>query len=406
MSVLQLRHSERSIIWLIAAVQFINILDFMMVMPLGPDFARALGIPTSQIGYLGGSYTAAAAVAGIAGASFLDRFDRRSALGFTLLGLAMGTLAGGLAWDLKSLMLARIIAGAFGGPATAIALAIISDVVPQERRGKAMGTVMTAFSLSAILGVPAGLELARYFGWRAPFFVVGIACIMIRFVATTLLPSLRAHRTRVASNAPGTGLFDSLSVTSLVGSATTMVGAFAVIPNMSAFLQHNLGYPREQLGTLYLLGGAATFLATRRVGILVDRFGATPLIAAGTGLFSLALFFGFVRPVTVTFVVLVFPLLMLSATVRGVPLNTLASRVPRPEQRARFMSAQSAVQHIASSIGAMTSATMLRADAEGRLFGMSTVATVAIFIALFVPWFAWRVEEGIKSREAERLQPG
>lgn len=72
--------SERSLLFLIGAVQFVNILDFMMVMPLGPDFARDLGIPTSQLGLIGGSYTAAAAVTGLLGAFFLDRFDRRSAL--------------------------------------------------------------------------------------------------------------------------------------------------------------------------------------------------------------------------------------------------------------------------------------------------------------------------------------
>ena len=37
--------SERVIIFLIASVQFISILEFMMVMPLGPDFAEALNIP-------------------------------------------------------------------------------------------------------------------------------------------------------------------------------------------------------------------------------------------------------------------------------------------------------------------------------------------------------------------------
>ena len=73
--------SERTIILLIGAVQFVNILDFMMVMPLGPFFAGPLGIPASRIGGVGGSYTAAAAVSGIVCSYFLDRFDRRKAQG-------------------------------------------------------------------------------------------------------------------------------------------------------------------------------------------------------------------------------------------------------------------------------------------------------------------------------------
>ncbi|MBC7541845.1 MAG: MFS transporter, partial [Candidatus Sericytochromatia bacterium] len=58
---------------MIAAVQFINILDFMMVMPLGPDFAKALAIPLAQLGIIGGSYTAAACVSGLIAATFLGR---------------------------------------------------------------------------------------------------------------------------------------------------------------------------------------------------------------------------------------------------------------------------------------------------------------------------------------------
>ena len=55
--------SERAIIAVVGAVQFVNILDFMMVMPLGPDFAKSLSIPESHLGYIGGAYTASASVA-------------------------------------------------------------------------------------------------------------------------------------------------------------------------------------------------------------------------------------------------------------------------------------------------------------------------------------------------------
>jgi MFS family permease len=63
---------ERSILLLVSAVQFVNVLDFVMVVPLGPDFASALGIPVSRLGLVTGSYTLAAAAAGVAGSGFLD----------------------------------------------------------------------------------------------------------------------------------------------------------------------------------------------------------------------------------------------------------------------------------------------------------------------------------------------
>jgi predicted MFS family arabinose efflux permease len=185
--------SERKIVLLVGAVQFVNILDFMMVMPLGPDFAKALGIPGSEIGLVGGSYTAAAAISGLVGALFLDRFDRRPALALAMLGLGLGTLAGAFARDLLTLVLARMLAGAFGGPASSVALSIISDVIPPERRGRAMGAVMTSFAVSSVLGVPAGLQLAVAAGWRAPFVAVAILGLLITVGVHALLPSLTVH---------------------------------------------------------------------------------------------------------------------------------------------------------------------------------------------------------------------
>ena len=204
---------ELTLVFLIAAVQFVNILDFVMVMPLGPDFAAALAIPLSTLGYIAGAYTFAAALAGLAGSLFLDRFDRRRALAVAMFGLVCGTALGGFAQPLSTLapflhlanllhqpaplvalMSARVIAGMFGGPATSIAISIIADKIPPERRGKAMGLVMGAFAVASVIGVPAGLKLARRGGWRLPFFGVAfIGAGIVAFSAVSLLPPLTGH---------------------------------------------------------------------------------------------------------------------------------------------------------------------------------------------------------------------
>src|SRR5262249_28523207 len=168
------RASERAIVFCVGAVQFVNILDFMIVMPLGPDFAKALRIPLSHLGYVGGSHLASACVSGIACSFFLDRFDRKKALGISMLGLVLGTLSGAFARGLATLMLARVVAGAFGGPATSLAYSIIADVIPLERRGKAMGAVMGAFSVASVLGGPAGLRLAQRGAWEPPVLCVAV----------------------------------------------------------------------------------------------------------------------------------------------------------------------------------------------------------------------------------------
>src|SRR2546425_576269 len=185
--------SERTVIFLIGAIQFVNILDFMMVLPLGPFFAGPLGILASWIGVIGGSYTAAAALSGIACSFFLDRFDRRKALGVAVAGLVVATALGGLSTGFGTIVFARILAGTFGGPATSLSLSIVADVIPPDRRGKALGAVMGSFSIAAVLGVPTGLELALWGGWRLPFFSVAGLGLLLLPAAIALLPPLTRH---------------------------------------------------------------------------------------------------------------------------------------------------------------------------------------------------------------------
>ncbi|HSC89866.1 MAG TPA: MFS transporter [Polyangiaceae bacterium] len=392
--------SERLVILLVGAVQFVNVLDFMMVMPLGPDFARALGIPTSHIGLIGGSYTAAAALAGVLGSLFLDRFDRRVALGCAMVGLVVGTALGGFATGLGTLLGARILAGAFGGPATSLSLAIVADTVPPERRGKALGWVMAAFSLASVLGVPAGLELGRTLGWRAPFFAVAGLGVLVTAVAVFLMPPLRSHLGRArAKRNESTPLFDSLSLLSLTNTALVMLGVFSIVPNISAYVQYNLGYPREQLGTFYLVGGIASFLVMRLIGVAVDRFGSTPLVIVGTLIHLAALVLGFLYVKPWIPVLVVFTLFMVSGSVRMVPLQALSTRVPRLEHRAAFMSAQSAVQHAASATGAVLASLVLVAPPTGPLQNIERVAWGAAAVASLVPFFAAAIERRLKARD-------
>jgi len=398
--------SERFMLLLVSAVQFVNILDFMIVMPLGPDFAKDLDIPISQLGLIGGSYTASASVSGVLGSKFLDRFDRRDALAVTMFGLVLGTVAAGFARDLPTLMLARVVAGAFGGPATSVALSVIADVVPPQRRGRALGIVMGAFGLASVFGVPLSLELARIGGWRLPFFAVAGLGLLVAGGAIWKMPSLRLHmlhteqRSRIIAFLREPSVMFSLSATFSV-----MVASFCVIPNISAYLQHNRGYPREHLGMLYLVGGSVSYVAMRAAGIYIDRLGSTWIATAATLAFVAAVGGMFVLEWPWLPVMPIFVTLMTVMALRNVALNTLSSRVPKPHERARFMSLQSAVQHMAAALGAMLSSTLLTELPDKRLAGMPTVATFSVVMASFLPFLLRYVERQLSLRPAQPAEP-
>lgn len=393
--------------FLLGAVQFVNVVDFVMVLPLGPDFARALGIPTHQLGLIAGSYTASAALAGLVAATFLDRFDRRRALLVAMLGLVLGTATGGAALGLGSMLLARLLAGAFGGPATSLSLSILTDCVPPERRGRAIGKVMGAFSIASVLGVPAGLELARVGGWQLPFFAIATLGALVSIAAAALLPPMRGHL-RAAVGAPprqplAALLAERVVPLSLAGTAVAMIGSFSIISNLSSFVQFNLGYPRADLGLLYMAGGSVSFFSMRLAGWCADRWGAPWVVAAGTALVVAVIGLAFVPARPLIPVVGMFVGFMLANSTRLVGFNTLTTRVPAPAERARFMSLQSAVQHLSTSAGATLSTAVLHERADQSLEGMARLAGFAIVVSAALPVIAWLLDRRLRARSASTI---
>ncbi len=96
----------------------------------------------------------------------------------------------------------------------------------------------------------------------------------------------------------------------------------------------------------------------------------------------------------------IFIVFMLAMGFRNVAYNTLTSKVPRSDERARFMSIQSAVQHAASAAGAFISSLMLTELPDGALVGMGRVGFTAIALTLTLPAFLFAVESAVGRRES------
>src|SRR4051812_33096140 len=158
------RPSERVILLVLAAIQFTHIMDFMVMMPLAPQLMRELSLGAGQFSALVAVYSIAAGGVGLFSAPFIDCFDRRTLLLGVYAGFTVATLLCGLAPDVPTLLIARAIGGAFGGVSGSLCLAIVSDIVPPERRAAGIGIIMTAFAVAASIGVPVGLQLAQVFG--------------------------------------------------------------------------------------------------------------------------------------------------------------------------------------------------------------------------------------------------
>jgi len=399
--------SEARLILIVGLIQFINILDFMMIMPLGPDFATALGMPAEHIGIIGGSYTLAAFITGLFAALYLDCFDRKRAMLVALLGLAVATALGACAWNTESLLAARVLAGIFGGPLSSLSIAMIADFIPPARRGTAMGKVMGAFSLASVLGVPFGLELARLLGWQAPFLALGAICFAVWVLAWRNLPS----ESNTLETGPLAERFGRLiaccknpaALSAFAYTGLAMMASFLIIPNISAHVQMNMNYPREQLGLLYLCGGVVSFFTTRIVGRWIDKSSATQVSIASTLLFMAVVILGFIFYHHAIPVLLLFIGFMVASSSRNIAAQTLSSKVPAANERGGFMSLLSACTHLCSAAGAFLSSIMLSHSVDDHLDGIEHVGMVSIAISCVVPFLFYYTESHIRRRAKATL---
>lgn len=377
-------------VWLAALIQLVSALDFMMIMPLGPDLSRALNISPTYIGYLGGGYALAAALSSLLCARYLDRFDRKHVALISLLGITLSTWTCALAWDMESLFFTRLLAGVFAGPATSIALAIVVDATPLEQRGRAMAIVMGAFSLSAIAGVPLGLELAMLKGWSAPFYVVGGLGLCVCVAVYIRLPGMTAHLGRSQK------VFSSIEMLKrpVVWNAFMAIGlaifsTFLIVPNIAAYFQFNLDVPRGDMSHYYVIGGIFSLFAMQFGGYFIDRFGAMRVtILIGTLTIAVVLD-GFVREPWLPTIV-IFTLFMVVTSIRTITVATVNSQVADPWERAGFMSLQNVFQHIFSGSAAVVSS-MILTNVDGYLGNMSILAWLTIALTVIQPLFLYQL---------------
>lgn len=392
---------ERLLLLTLAGVQFAHILDFMIMMPLGPILIRELAIGTHEFGLLVSSYTFSAAFSGVLAATFVDRFERKRLL-LTMFGLfAAATLACGLAPGFWTLMAARSAAGAFGGVLGSMVQTIVGDLIPFERRGRASGTIMSAFSLATVAGVPMSLYLANHFGWRFPFLFIAAMAAVLLVTGWKMLPSLRGHLpSAVVSEterihplaAMGAVLRDANHLRALTFMALIMFSGFMVIPYITIYSVANVGIRQEDLYLLYLAGGTATFFTSRLIGRMADRHGKVRVYRI-VALLSMAplLIQTHLVPIPLWLMVIVATVFFILVPGRMVPAMAIVTSAVQHRLRGTFLSITGAIQQLAAGVASYIGGLIIAQDAAGHVLRYNLVGYLAVVATLLAMAMASRI---------------
>jgi predicted MFS family arabinose efflux permease len=385
-----------------AAVQFTHISDFVIMMPLGPQFKKDLHLSDQQFGFLVSAYAFSAALAGLLAAWFIDRFDRKTSLLWLYAGFMAGTLCCAAATNYALLLAARAVTGAFGGVVAASILAIVGDAFPGPRRGRAMGAIMSAFSVASIAGVPAGLYLANLLTWRAPFVVLAGLSAAVFVLVSFVLPPMRGHLVRGRQiTKVWSVLIQPTHLRAYLLMSALVMSTFMIVPYLASYLVANTGRTEAELPYVYLCGGLATLGTMTLIGWLSDRFGKLRMfrILAVLTLAPILLVTN-LPVVALTTTLLISTLFMVTTSGRMVPAMALITASAAPRNRGSFLSVNASVQQAAAGLAAALGGLMLGSAENGAMTGFPMVGGLACTATLLSVWLAGKVRSAVGGEDA------
>src|SRR5580693_7947424 len=161
----------------VLVADIMDLLDATITTIAAPTISSSLHGGPGLIKWLGASYALALGVLLVPGGRLGDKYGRRRTFLIGITGFTAASLACGLAWDPPSIIVARLVQGAFGALLIPQGFGILGSVFPREHIGKAFSAFGPILGLSAVGGpLLAGLLIdANLFGlgWR-PMFLINI----------------------------------------------------------------------------------------------------------------------------------------------------------------------------------------------------------------------------------------
>lgn len=360
---------ERTIILLLSAINFTQILDFVIMVPLSIYLLPGLHISAFQFSTLVASYSISAFFSGIIAALLIDRHDRKKSLLIAYTGFLVGSFACALAPTYFTLLIARIVSGTFGGLIGAQLYSIVADIFSYERRGRAMGAVMSAFAVASVIGIPLSLLLTNAFksNWHIPFLANGLVGLLLVPFIIKSLPSLKDHINGYSPPGIFTSLTSPMKIplqrSALLFSCLFMFGHFLIIPFIPSYLEFNKGFTKLQIPLILLCGGLASFAAAIFLGRVSDKKGKLPVFlwSVFISLF-LVIILTNMPSMNIAVALLFFAVLFMVVTSRIVMAQSMISNVVSQQQRGSFMSVNGSMQQLGQGMASLIAGVIVKTD--------------------------------------------
>ncbi|UJH75487.1 MFS transporter (plasmid) [Burkholderia cenocepacia] len=277
-------------VYLLAAAVFLAGVAENICVGILPAISAGLHVSIAAAGQLTTIFSAVFALAALVAASFVARVERRTALLAALGAFAAANLCAAASPGYASLFAARVLMAASCATLILVATRFAAELAPVSQRGRAIGIVFMGISASLVLGVPIGMRIAEWAGWRAVFVSIAVAALPLGIWLARGLPRM----TPAAAGTPGMPSYRAvLSQPRLLAAQCVSIamigGHFTLFAYLTPYLQAVLSPGAAALEGLYVAFGMAGVTGAWLGGFCSDRLGAARALCACPAVFLIAM---------------------------------------------------------------------------------------------------------------------
>jgi len=268
---------NRPTIFMLALGVFFTATSELVVSGVLNVIAEDLNVSLALAGQLVTVYSLAFAIGTPILVSLTSRAGRKKVLLGSLFSFIVGCFISYGSANLAMLMISRAILGVSSGVFLVVVFAVTAKLVPAEKLGRAIGTVVLGFSSAMILGVPIGIAVSNWFEWQTIFILLGIFSLFIAYAIFRLVPEVEGD-----APVPFLQQFKVLGSIAIVGGLLITLfresGNSVMFTYLIPYMQSILHVHASMSSVIMLALGIFGMIGSRLGGYGVDRWGAARMI--------------------------------------------------------------------------------------------------------------------------------
>ena len=369
----------------LSAILSLRFLGLFLVLPVISIYALDLeGSTPLLVGIVVGGYALTQAIFQIPFGTMSDKIGRKPTLLVGLIIFLIGSIICAYSTDIYTLMLGRFLQGA--GAIGAVITAMISDLVPEEVRGKAMAIMGATIALSFAIAMGLGPVLGAAYGLDFLFIFTAVLAILAMILLFTKVPTPpRIKHTYHATTRTSDILKDSNLLNMIVINAMQkglMTIAFVLIPII--LTSSDFTWEKSDLYMAYLPAMIFGLIAMGPAAVFGEKYNKPKEIF----LLSIVLFIGsfLIMGLTDSSTIFIVGVVMffIAFNMMEPLVQSMITKFAKVHQKGAALGISNSVAYFATFIGGTTA---------GLLYGISDRETIGISVAVIATvWLLWTLK--------------